>query len=116
MDDLDSAETVWAGCWRSRQALKCATTAVRLLVCNEEEAGLRDAVLLTAVGDDPGPAGGVFLAYKRLATRKPAFSSKAVAELADLLGLTWDGRLALAVAHVDDALQSARSPRSPPRW
>ncbi|CAK7255743.1 protein of unknown function [Shinella sp. WSC3-e] len=87
MDDLDSAETVWAGCWRSRQALKCATTAVRLLVCNEEEAGLRDAVLLTAVGDDPGPAGGVFLAYKRLATRKPAFSSKAVAELADLLGL-----------------------------
>jgi hypothetical protein len=75
---------------------------------SEDEPALRDAVLLTAADDDPGPAGKVFLATKRLSTRKPAFSSKAVAELADLLGLGWDDRLSSAVDHADDALQSAR--------
>jgi hypothetical protein len=75
---------------------------------NEDETALRDALLLTAAGDDPGPAGKVFLATKRLSTRKPAFSAKAVAELADLLGLAWDDRLATAVDLADDALQSGR--------
>jgi hypothetical protein len=75
---------------------------------NEDEPALRDAVLLIAAGDDPGPAGKVFLATKRLSARKPVFSSKAVAELAELLGLAWDDRLAAAVDHADDALQSGR--------
>ena len=108
LDDLVRFEPAWAGCWRSRQALKCAAVAVRLMGRGEDEAALRDAVLLTAAGDDPGPAGRVFLAFKRVATRKPAFSSKAVAELADLLGLAWDDRLTAAVDHADDALQSGR--------
>ncbi|MGJ7042293.1 hypothetical protein J2Y63_005575 [Shinella sp. BE166] len=108
LDDLVRSAPVWAGCWRSRQALKCAAAAVRLMGRSEDEAALRDAVLLTAVGDDPGPGGKVFLATKRLSTRKPAFSSKAVAELADLLGLAWDDRLTAAVDHADDALQSGR--------
>ena len=108
LDDLVRSEPAWAGCWRARQALKCAAIAVRLMGRNEDEAALRDAVLLTAVGDDPGPAGKVFLAYKRIATRKPGFSSKGVAELADLLGLSWDDRLAAAVDHADGALQSGQ--------
>lgn len=108
LDDLVRMEPAWAGCWRSRQALKCAAAAVRLMGRNEDENALRDAVLLTAAGDDPGPAGKVFLAYKRLAARKPGFSSKAVAELADLLGLAWDDRLAAAVDHADGTLQSGR--------
>jgi len=108
LDDLVRSAPVWAGCWRSRQALKCAAVAVRLRGRNEDEATLRDAVLLTAAGDDPGPAGRMLFAYKKLATRKPAFSSKAVAEFADLLGLAWDERLATAVDHADDALQSGR--------
>jgi len=33
--------------------------------------------LLTAVGDDPGPAGRMFLAYKRLSARKPVYSDEA---------------------------------------
>jgi hypothetical protein len=74
---------------------------------SEDEPALRDALLLTA-GDDPGPAGKVFLATKRLCARKPAFSSKAVAELGDLLGLVWDDRLTAAVDHADAALQSGR--------
>ncbi|MGQ3212363.1 MAG: DUF1403 family protein [Shinella sp.] len=108
LDDLIRSAPPWGGCWRSRQALKCATVAVRLMGRNEDDAALRDAVLLTAASDDPGPAGRMLFAYKKLATRKPAFSSKAVAELADLLGLAWDDRLTAAVAHADDALQSGR--------
>ena len=108
LDDLVRAEPVWSGCWRSRQALKCAAAAVRLMGRNEDEKALRDAVLLTAAGDDPGPAGRVFLTYKRLATRKPGFSSKTVAELAELLGLSWDDGLAAALDYADAAFQSGR--------
>ncbi|MCQ4634022.1 DUF1403 family protein [Shinella sp. CPCC 100929] len=108
LDDLVRSAPVWAGCWRARQALKCAAVAVRLMGRSEDEPALRDALLRTAAGDDPGPAGKVFLATKRLSTRKPAFSSKAVAELADLLELAWDDRLAAVVDHADDALQSGR--------
>ncbi|MEP9400030.1 DUF1403 family protein [Mesorhizobium sp. KR2-14] len=109
LDDLVRAEPVWAGCWRARQALQCATSAVRLLGRGEDEAGLRDAVALTAAGDDPGPAGRVFWAFKSLSTRKPGVSSQGVAELADLLGLAWDERLAAAVDHADAALQAGRA-------
>jgi hypothetical protein len=109
LDDLVRSSPGWAGCWRARQALQCAAAAVRLMGRNEDETALRDAVLLTANGDDPGPAGKVFLAYRRLATRKPVFSSKAVTEPADLLGLAWDDRLAAAVDHADAALQSGRA-------
>ena len=109
LDDLVRSEPVWAGCWRSRQALKCATAAVRLIGRTEDEHALRDAVLLTARGDDPGPAGKVFLAFKRLAARTPDFSSKQVGELADLLGLACDEPLATSAATAaDDALQSGR--------
>ena len=108
LDDLVRSAPIWAGCWRARQALKCAVVAARLMGRNEDEAALRDAVLLTATGGDPGPAGKVFLATKRLSTRKPAFSSKVVAEFADLLGLAWDDRMAAAVDHADEALQSGR--------
>ena len=108
LDDLVRSAPSWVGCWRSRQALRCAAVAVRLMGRNEDEAALRDAVLLTATGGDPGPAGKVFLATKRLSTRKPTFSSKVVAEFADLLGLAWDDRMAAAVDHADEALQSGR--------
>lgn len=108
LDDLVRSAPAWAGCWRARQALKCAAVAVRLMGRSEDEPALRDALLLTTAGDDPGPGGKVFLATKGLSTRKPTFSSKAVAELADLLGLAWDDRLIAAVDYADDALQSGR--------
>lgn len=53
------------------------------------------------------------MAFKRIATRKPGFSSKGVAELADLLSLAWDDRLASAVDHADVALQSGRPSKRP---
>ncbi len=114
-DDLVRSEPVWAGCWRSRQALRCGAAAVRLMGRGEDEAALRDAVLLTAPGDDPGPGGRVLLAFKRLATRKPVFSSKAVAELADLLELAWDDRLTAAVDYAETMRCSPAAPRRLPR-
>ena len=93
LDDLVRSEPPWAGCWRERQALKCAVSAVRLTGRNEDEHALRDALLLTASGDDPGPAGKMFSAYKRLAARKPGFSAKQVGDLADLMGLAFESRI-----------------------
>jgi uncharacterized protein DUF1403 len=109
LDDLVRSQPAWAGCWRSRQALQCAAAAVRLMGRNEDEHALRDALLLTAPGDDSGPAGKVFLAFKRVSAKYPGFSSKHVAELADLLGLAWDEPFVATAATVaDDALQSGR--------
>lgn len=115
LDDLVRSEPVWAGCWRSRQALACAAAAVRLIGRDEDEHALRDALLLTAAGDDPGPAGKVLLAYKRVCTGKPAFSDKTVADLADLFGLAWDaplapmtGAAATAAGHAVAAVHSSR--------
>jgi len=110
LDDLVRSDPAWAGCWRSRQALRCAAAAVRMMGRNEDEHALRDALLLTAAGDDPGPAGKAFLAFKRVSAQKRGLSSKHVTELADLLGLAWDVPLATAAATAaDEALQSGRS-------
>jgi hypothetical protein len=110
LDDLVRAAPVWVGCWRARQALRCAAVAVRLIGRNEDEHALRDALLLTVAGDDPGPAGKVFLAFKRLSTRKPGCSTKAVAELAELFGLASDDFLAGAAADLfEGAEQSGRA-------
>lgn len=55
LDDLVRSAAIWVGFWRSRQVLKCAAVAVRLMGRSEDEAALRDALFLTAPGDDPGP-------------------------------------------------------------
>ncbi|TCT30115.1 DUF1403 family protein [Martelella mediterranea] len=109
LDDLVRSEPAWAGCWRERQALKCAAAAVRLTGRNEDEHALRDAVLLTAAGDDPGPAGKMVWAYKRLAARKPGFSVKQVENLADRMGLAFDDQLAAIPALAETARQSGRA-------
>lgn len=62
LDDLMRADPPWPGCWRDRLALKSASVAAKMLGCNEDEHALRDAILLTTTGDDPGPAGKLFVA------------------------------------------------------
>ncbi|MCX8997500.1 DUF1403 family protein [Rhizobiaceae bacterium BDR2-2] len=109
LDDLVRSEPVWSGCWRSRQALKCAVVAVRSMGRKEDESALRDAVLLTAPGDDPGPAGNVFSAFLMLAGRKGSITSSFLARIAERLALRWDDHLARAVDHLDDAVQSGRA-------
>jgi hypothetical protein len=59
----------WAGAWRQRLALSAAVIATRQAGRVEDEAALRDAVLLTRPGDEVGPAGRMLLAWRRLAAR-----------------------------------------------
>jgi hypothetical protein len=61
----------WAGAWRQRLALAAAARTVREAGRVEDESALRDAVLLTRAGDNVGPAGRMFLGWRRLATRPP---------------------------------------------
>ena len=110
LDDLVHTEPAWSGCWRQRQALKCAVTAIRLSGRTEDEHALRDALLLTAAGDDPGPAGNAYLAFKRLAAKKGVITQAFLTELAALLALPWDdGLTATVVDRIDVALQSGRA-------
>ena len=109
LDDLVCSDPAWAGCWRSRQALKCALAAVRLMGRNEDEHALRDAVLLTAAGDDPGPAGNLFLAMQKVAGRTGGVRTGFVEELAGLFALRWDEQLATVPNLTDAALQSGRA-------
>lgn len=56
----------WDGAWRQRLALSAAAVTTRQAGRAEDEAALRDAVLLTRPGDDVGPAGRMVLAWRRL--------------------------------------------------
>ena len=109
LDDLIRAEPPWLGCWRDRLALKSAAIAARMLGRSEEETAIRDAVLLTSSGDDPGPAGKLFLATRILARRTGTLATPFVKELVALLGMTWDNNLASIPDIVDSANQSGRA-------
>jgi hypothetical protein len=58
-----------AGAWGHRLALTAAAATARQARRVEDEATLRDTVLLTPPGDDVGPAGGMLLAWRRLTAR-----------------------------------------------
>lgn len=71
LDAVVRRQERWAGAWRQRLALTAAAVTARQAGRIEEEAGLRDAVLLTRPGDflSVGPAGLLLLAWRRLAAR-----------------------------------------------
>lgn len=86
LDDLIRADPPWLGCWRDRLVLKSAIVAARMLARTEEENAIRDEVLLTAAGEDPGPAGKLFLAARMLTRRSGTITTPLVKEIVDLLG------------------------------
>jgi len=108
LDDLIRAEPIWAGCWRQRQALRASQSGVQLAGRGEGEAALRDAVLLTAPGGDPGPTGAMVFAFQKLAAKTRPVSSNGLQELASLMGLRREGASEIADLF-DDALQSGRA-------
>jgi Protein of unknown function (DUF1403) len=57
--------------WRQRLALANAAALARHAGRTEDEAALRDAWYLRRAGDDPGPAGRLLQAWRRLAERDP---------------------------------------------
>lgn len=109
LDDLIRADPPWVGCWHDRLALRSAAVAAKMFGRNEEENALRDAVLLTVAGGDPGPAGKLFLATRLLTRRSGTTGSPFVRELAALLDIHWDDHLAAIPDRVDSAVQSGRA-------
>ncbi|TCQ16926.1 DUF1403 family protein [Rhizobium sp. PP-CC-3G-465] len=103
LDDLVRGEPVWAGCWRARLTLRSAAAAVRLTGRTEGEAELRDAMLLSSDAGDLGPAGNGYSAYRKLGAREGPMNTAFLQELATLLSLRWDDRLAGVVDLVDGA-------------
>lgn len=74
LDAVVHRQERWAGVWRQRLALAAAAVTARQVGRVEDEGQLRDAVLLTRPGDflpakpaNPGPAGLLLLAWRRLA-------------------------------------------------
>lgn len=113
LDNLVRSEPIWAGVWRQRLALKAAAAATRLLGRKEEEDALRDAHLFRAAGDDPGPAGKLLLAWRRLADRSTRLDEATVRSVAEHLEVTWDDALAEVVANAN-AEDFVASPRPAP--
>ncbi|MVA27573.1 DUF1403 family protein (plasmid) [Agrobacterium vitis] len=109
LDDLLRTNPPWLGCWRDRLALKSAAVAAKMVGRTEEENALRDAVLLTVAGDDPGPSGKLFLATRMMARQSGTIATSFVREIADHFGLRWDDGLASIPDLVDSAIQSGRA-------
>lgn len=108
LDNLVRSAPVWGGVWRQRLALKSAAAATRLLGRAEEESALRDAHVFRAAGHDPGPAGKVLLAWRRLASRSTTLDEELVRSIAELLELKWDEALADVVRNAKDLVSSSR--------
>src|SRR5271167_1873393 len=68
LDSVAKSDPPWAGVFRRRLALKsAAAVASNLLNRREDEAALRDAIALAKPGQDLGPAGRVYAAFRMLA-------------------------------------------------
>ncbi|MGV8955966.1 MAG: DUF1403 family protein [Cypionkella sp.] len=109
LDNLVRHDFPWAGVWRQRLALQSATAAVNLTGRREDESALRDTHYLRAAGDDPGPAGHILMAWRRLASRTTGCDAEMVRPVAEQhFGLQWDDGLAEVVANAEDMVASPR--------
>jgi len=112
LDSVAKSGPPWAGGWRRRLALKsAAAVAANLLNRREDEAALRDAVALAKPGQDPGPAGKVYAAFRALAGPGDLFRPERLAAAADLQA-PLDGKRAgeLAAALREAAVRSRPAP------
>jgi hypothetical protein len=92
LDPIVRTEASWRGCWGARLALAAATASTRLLGRGEDDAALRDAFTLRRLGDDPGPAGRLLVAWRLVAGRRPdlVFGAETAEMIARTLGLPPD--------------------------
>ncbi|MDG4889999.1 MULTISPECIES: DUF1403 family protein [unclassified Mesorhizobium] len=110
LDMLARAQSAWAGAWRQRLALNCATASMRLAGRAEDAAALRDAWHLCPAGADPGPAGAIFAAWRQLALQPPVASADRLAKIVVQLGLHWDGAaLADLYTEIEEVAASRQS-------
>ncbi|RNJ42307.1 hypothetical protein B5V01_28830 [Mesorhizobium erdmanii] len=94
LDAVVRRQERWAGVWRQRLALAAAAVTTKQAGRFEDESALRDAVLLTRPGDflSVGPAGLLFLAWRRLATRpaEDLLTKKTLAAVLEEFGFAHD--------------------------
>lgn len=109
LDNLVRSGPAWAGAWRQRLALKGAASACRLAGRSESEAALRDAWHLRQAGDDPGPAGTIYGAWRQLANRKPDIDVDGLASVVEWLGLRWEEAFAGIPGEIDALIRSGRA-------
>ena len=109
LDNFVRQDFAWAGTWRQRLALQSAAAAVNLSGRREGGSALRDAHFLRGMGDDPGPAGHILMAWRRLASRTTGCDEEMVRAVAERhFNLHWDDGLAEVVANAEDMVASAR--------
>ena len=104
LDSGAKSDPPWAGAWRRRLALKsAAAVAQNLLNRREDEAALRDAIALAKPGQELGPAGRVYAAFRILAGPGDPFRPKRLAAVAADLQARLDpqeaAELAAALGH-----------------
>ena len=102
----DARAAPFSGAWRRRLALKAAAASARIARRGEDEASLRDALLLRHGGDDPGPAGRLLVAWRGL-DRSAPLTDDSVFYLAETLSLTVDDALRGAIAEVQQLATTA---------
>ncbi len=92
LDAVVRRQERWAGAWRQRLALAAAAATANQAGRVEDEAALRDAVLLTKFGDDVGPAGSMLLAWRQLAgtPAENLLTEDSIGAVLDDLGLRRD--------------------------
>lgn len=92
LDAVVRRQERWAGVWRQRLALTAAVASARQAGRAEDEAALRDAVLLTRPGDAVGPAGSLLLGWRRLAARlaDDLLTEASIVALCEELGMAGD--------------------------
>ncbi|WP_245295355.1 DUF1403 family protein [Pseudaminobacter manganicus] len=106
LDNLFPSDAPWLGAWRQRLALKAAAAAIKLMRRTEDESALRDAWYLRQDEDDPGPAGNVLLAWRKLAGRSLPPSSENLQSVADLLGIIWSNDFDELVARIEEDVRT----------
>ena len=83
LDSVAKSDPPWAGVFRRRLALKSAVAAAQnLLKRHEDDAALRDAVALAKPGQELGPAGRVYSAFRTLSGPGDLFRPKRLAAVA----------------------------------
>jgi len=109
LDAIVRRQERWAGAWRQRLALAAAAVTAKQVGRVEDEAALRDAVLLTRPGEflSVGPAGLLLLAWRRLASRpaEELLTLKSVAAVLEEFGYAPDDEVVSDLA--DDLRQLA---------